>query len=260
MVRLEEERETGSSRTKRAIRLNIVVTLVLLVSLTRALGQDVEFENLARSERLDLARCFSDTLTVARKHKLAQWLSPTLQAVCAVEIERVKSAAERDLKDEFMKKWGPGQLAYGMLWKALELYKEHPVSPCSGTGCSLANYRACLMRRMPSAINTKRRPADFERLAQEQCHDSEGATRAALSNDFDNVMKSHFARGLNHTINDLIRDITTGTRREVVALYAEDLVKVQPGRRSCRPEMCGASPCLSLVEKPSEYECVIDQK
>jgi hypothetical protein len=45
------------------------------------------------------------------------------------------------------------------------------------------------MRRMPAAIKVRRKPVDFEKLAQQQCEDFESAARSALTNDFDNVLK-----------------------------------------------------------------------
>jgi hypothetical protein len=151
-----------------------------------------------------------------------------------------------------------GQLVDSMFENASEIYKRRPVSSCSGTGCSLDEYRTCLMRRLPAAIKLRSRPIDFENQAQQQCEDNESAARSALTNDFNNVLKLH--GGLNDRMNDLIAGIVGGIRHNVVVLYAEDLVKVQPGRKSCRPEMCGASPCISLVERPTEYQCVINQK
>lgn len=233
---------------------------MFLTSTTSAFAQDVDVDNLARPERNELAKCFSDTLTVIDKHRLVGWLYPLLDAVCAAEMERVKTAARNQLKDELMKAIVPGQLVYGMVQAASEIYKRQPVSSCSGTGCSLDEYRTCVMRRMPTAIKLRSKPVDFENLAQQQCEDLESAARSALTNDLDNVLKLHFAGGINHRVNAVIGDITVGIRRNVVVLYAEDLVKVQPGRKSCKPEMCGASPCLSLVEQPTEYQCVINQK
>jgi len=178
-----------------------------------------------------------------------------------MEIERVKFAAENQLKDDLYKKLLPGQLILGMVQSASEIYGKRPQSSCSGTGCTLGEYRTCLMRQMPAAIKLRKRPVDFENQGQQQCEDSESAARSALANDFDDVQKHHFAGGLNHKMNDVIRDIIVDARQAVVVLYAEDLIKVQPGRKSCRPEMCGASPCISLGEnEPTEYQCVINQK
>jgi len=117
---------------------------------------------------------------------------------------------------------------------------------------------------MPTAIRLRTGPRDFENQAQQQCEDTESAARSALTNDFDNVQKRHRAGRFDHKMNDVISNIIVGTRQAVVVLYAEDLVKVQPERKSCKPEKCGASPCISLdvnrPTEPTEYECVIRQK
>jgi len=113
---------------------------------------------------------------------------------------------------------------------------------------------------MPAAIKARSKPVDFENLAQKQCEDREINALSALTNDLDNALRRHFAGGVNHSVHDVIRDVIVGIRRDVVVLYAEDLVKVQPGRKSCKREMCGAMPCISLGQEPTEYECVINQK
>jgi len=229
-----------------------------------AFSEDVDLEKLAQPERTELAKCMSDSLTVIEKHRLGHGLFnlwTLFEATCGMEIERVKSAAENKLKDDLYKKLLPGQLVLGMVENALEFYEKRPLSSCSGTGCSLDQYRTCLMRQMPAAIRLRKRPIDFENQAQQQCEDTGSAARSALTNDFDDVQKRHFAGGLNHKMNDVIGDIIVGARQTVVVLYAEDLIRVQPGRKSCRPEMCGASPCISLDEnEPTEYQCVINQK
>ncbi len=233
---------------------------MLFTSTNSAFAQDLDVENLARPERTVLAKCLSQTLTVIEKHRLVQWIHELLGAACAGEIERVESAAKYQLKDEVGQEDLPGFMVWEMVDNAREIYKEQPVSFCSGTGCSLDEYRTCLMHRMPIAIKARRNPADFETLAQQQCQDTESAARSALTNDFDTVLTLHFAGGINHQVNGVIGDIIVGIRHDVVVLYAEDLVKVEPTRKSCKPEMCGASPCIRLSEHPTEYQCVIDQK
>lgn len=246
------------------MRFLLWLTLMFSISIPYAFSKDVDFEKLARPERNDLAGCMSDSLTVIEKYQLGSGLFNLwnlFEATCGMEIERVKSAAKNQLKDDLYKKLLPGQLILGMVQNASEFYGKRPLASCSGTGCSLDEYRTCLMRQMPAAIKLQRRPIDFENQAQQQCEDTESAARSALTNDFDNVQKRHFAGGLNHKMNDVIGNIIVNARQAVVLLYAEDLIKVQPGRKSCRPEMCGASPCISLDEnKPTEYQCVINQK
>lgn len=235
---------------------------ILLTAATGVFAQDIDVENLARPERLELANCMSDTLTVIEKYGLGRQLFSLwdiFDASCAIEIERVKSAAENQLKDDFEKKLMPGQLILAMVTAAAELYEKKPLSSCSGTGCAINEYRTCLMRQMPTAIRLRTGPRDFDNQAQQQCEDTESAARSALTNDFDNVQKRHRAGRFDHKMNDVISNIIVGTRQAVVVLYAEDLVKVQPERKSCR-----ASPRISLdvnrPTEPTEYECVIKQK
>jgi hypothetical protein len=174
-------------------------------------------------------------------------------------MERVKSAVKNQVKEDSYKNLLPGQYILSMVEKASEIYKQRPPSACSGTGCSLDQYRTCLMRQMPPSIRLRKTPIDFENEAQQKCDDAGSAARSALTNDFDDVQKRHLAGGLSHKMNDFIGDIIVDARQAVVVLYAEDLSKVQPSRKSCRPEMCGASPCISLQERPTEYQCVINQ-
>ena len=238
------------------MRFLLLFTFIFLTSLPSAFSEDVDIEKLARRERTDLAKCMSDSLTVIEKHRLGHALFDLwnlFEATCGTEIDRVKSAAENQLKDDLYKKVLPGQLILGMVQSASEIYEKRPRSACSGTGCSLDEYRTCLMRQMPLAIKSHKKPIDYENQAKQQCEDAEITARSALTNDFNGVQKRNFAGGLNHKMNDVIRNIIVGVRQAVVVLYAEDLLKVQPSRKSCRPEMCGASPCISLAEdQPTE--------
>src|SRR5262245_36902802 len=102
-----------------------------------------------------------------------------------------------------------------------------------------------------TAIRLSKRPVDFEKQA-------ESAARSALNNDFGDVQSRQSAGGLDRKMDDAIGNMLVGSRQAVVVLYGDDLRKVQPERKSCRPKMCGASPCVSLDES-SEYECVINQ-
>jgi hypothetical protein len=239
--------------------------LSILASTTlSAFAEDIALEKLARSERAKLAGCMSDTLSVVEKHRLAEsavGLWKIFETTCGIEIERFEHAAETELKDDIYKKLVPGQLVLSMFQTASDILEKRPLSSCSGTGCSLGEYRSCLMRQMPIAIKQRKAPVNFENQSQQACEESETAARSALTNDFYDVQVRHLAHGLDHRTNDLIREMIVGTRQAVVVLYAEDLVKVNPARKSCRPQMCGASPCISLSDnEPTEYECVINQR
>jgi hypothetical protein len=205
------------------------ITLSILVSISNVFAEDVDLQKLARAEREQLARCMSDALAVIEKHHLGGDLTglwDLFDATCGMEIERVKSAAENQLKDGWYKKLLPGQIILDMVEHASELYGKAPLASCSGTGCSLEEYRTCLMRQMPRTIKSRKRPIDFENQAQQGCEDTEIAARSALSNDFDNVQKRHVARGLDHKMSEVIGNIIIRTRQAVVVLYAEDLVEV----------------------------------
>lgn len=248
------------------IRVRPWLTLMMIISSISALAgdSDIDFEKLARPEREQLASCMSDALVVIEKHRLAGamfGLWELFDAACGMEIERVKFAARNQLKDPAVKEMLPGQLILGMVENATEQYKKRKLSDCSGTGCSLERYRTCLVRQIPAAVRDRKKPRDFETLSRQHCEDAEGEARSALANDFDYVQKHHDAGGINHKMNDAIIKLVDDVRHSVVVFYGEDLLKVQPERRSCKPEMCGASPCISLdVNQPTEYECTINQK
>jgi hypothetical protein len=246
------------------MRILLGLTFSILASTVWAFAEETDIEKLARPERAKLAGCMSDTLAVVEKHRLvgsAVGLWKVLEVTCGIEIERVKRAAESELRDDLYKKVLPGQIVFSMFETASDILEKRPQSSCSGTGCSLSEYRRCLMRQMPPAIKQRNTPIVFETQSQQACEESESGARNALTNDFDEIQIRHLAHGLDHKTNDLIRETIVLTRQSVVVLYAEDLVRVQPKRKSCRPEMCGASPCLSLSDdEPTEYQCVINQK
>lgn len=239
------------------------VAIVVALLSQPAFSEDIDLSKLARAERADLASCMSDSLAVIEKYQLSSRmfdLWDLFEATCGIELERVKSAAESQLKEDLYKKLIPGQLVLSMVENASKIYGERLKSSCVGKGCVLEEYRTCLMRQILPAIKQRKKPIDFEKQSQQQCEEAESTVRSILTNDFDALQKRHFAGGLNHRMNDKILSIITSSRQAVVVLYAEDLVKVQPQRKSCKPQMCGAAPCISLDEnQPTEYQCVIGQ-
>jgi hypothetical protein len=80
------------------MRFLLWLALVFLISMPNAFAEDVDFDKLARPERAELAKCFSDTLTLMKKYQLSG-LYLVLDAACAVEIERVRTAAEDQLTE-----------------------------------------------------------------------------------------------------------------------------------------------------------------
>jgi hypothetical protein len=227
---------------------------------TPALAQEIDLEKFVRTERMALVECVYDVLIVLKKHQLIRDRYHVFETACAAEAEQVKDEATHQLKDELLKRTVPGFLVYNIFQKASELNLRERLPACSGNGCSLEEYRTCLIREMFSALKFRAKPIEFERRAKDQCQVLEGGARSALVGDFDNALRRHLARAVNHQMHEVIRQVIATIRKDVVVLYGEDLVKVQPGRRSCKAEMCGARECISLEEKPTEYECVIRQK
>lgn len=246
------------------MRILMWIGFSLLISMQVAFSEDVDLKNLARDQRVRLAGCMSDSLAVIEKHKLGFALFDLwglFDAACGMEIEEVEAAARNQLKDDLYKKVVPGQLILGMVENARELYQKRSRYSCSGDGCILDDYRSCLMQKIPTAIRMRQGPINFEHQAGSECEGIEGVARSILTNDFNDVQKRHLAGSINHKMNEAIRKIIAEARQAVVVLYAEDLRKVQPNRKSCKPEMCGASPCISLDEETlTEYQCVINQK
>lgn len=245
------------------MRFSLILWFILPILWTPLHAEDVDVEHLAKPERVDLAGCMWDSLAVVEKYRLdgklfALW--DIFDAACAAEMENVKSAAARQLKEEIYKQLLPDQLVLEMTKNASEIYSKRPLSACKGTGCVLNTYRACLIGQMSIALKDRKSPIDFEKRSQQHCEDAENVARSALSNDFNEVQQRHIAGGLNHKMNDVIRNMLVGIRQQVVVLYGEDLTQTQPGRKSCKPQMCGATPCISLGEEPTEYQCVIEQK
>jgi hypothetical protein len=243
------------------MRVFLWLALLSVIS-TPTFADDIDLDKLAQAEREQLALCMSDTMKVIEKHHVSSNLFviwDLFEATCGAQIERVKLAAARQLKDELQKKILPDGIILSMVNKAEGVLEQKPFSSCSGAGCSLQEYSACLIRQMPAAIRSRTRPIDFERQAQQQCGNSESAARNALNNDFGDVLRRHSAGGLDRKMNDAIGNMLAGSRQAVVVLYGDDLRKVQPERKSCRPKMCGAAPCSLDQNESSEYECVINQ-
>ena len=238
--------------------------LVMFLALVPPLRADeVSTETLAKAERVAFADCIWDSLAVVEKYHLsgktfALW--DIFDAACSSEIQNVKRAATSQLKEDIYKRLLPDHLILSMTEKAAEIYSKRALSACKQEGCLLNTYRACLMGQMSGALKDRKIPIEFEKASRRHCEGTESAARSALSNDFHQVQQRHLAGGLDHKMNDVIRNLLTGVREQVVVLYGEDLTQIQPGRKSCKPEMCGGAPCISLSETPTEYQCVIGQK
>ena len=139
--------------------------------------------------------------------------------------------------------------------------KQMPI--CSGEACVLDAYRSCLYLQISDVIISKRaKPREFENVAQQKCKAQEGAARAKLIVDFVTVQKKQLDQELSQTTRDLIEQVIGDIRHKIVFDYSEDLIKVQPGRKSCKTEMCGDSTCIfldNMTDAEREYDCAISQ-
>ena len=139
---------------------------------------------------------------------------------------------------------------------AIRLYRDQPVSFCSGDACVIDAYRKCLLLQMSAQITRRTKPRVFEKVAQQECVATENTARGVLTIDFVNAQRLQQSTELSENTRDLIEAVIRDIRREIVVSYAEDLTKVQPGRQSCKTAMCGDTKCISL-EEDFEYKCSI---
>ena len=208
-------------------------------------------------------------LAVVERHKLRNELWEFLQAGCQSEIHGVERELARHRLPTFESSpadiAGPvqAQLFIGrMLSAAEELYKKQAVSFCSGDACVIDNYRKCTMQQAVQELEKRTKPAAFEAALKSNCRSPEVAARATLTNDFLSAQRLQWSPDLSDKTRELIDAVIKEIRQGAVISYAEDLVKVQPGRKSCKipVQMCGQDPCISLDEVPEsqqEYECAI---
>jgi hypothetical protein len=278
------------------MRALFVFVVVCFIPIKTAFSQVVDYSSFAPSERAQLSKCFSDMLTVVTRHNLREQLLPLLEAGCAGEIRSYrdalrphwsKTAQQSDIENYFARKiedqkefvyfvkslinklvcgstcmetptMGTIMLIASMEEHAFNLFKAEPVSICSGDTCALDEYRKCLLLQASVQISKRTKPGAFENAAQQVCKQKESSARNILITEFLNVQKRQQNSRLSERTRSLIDEIINFNRHEAVISYAEDLSKVQPGRRSCKPEMCGDRECISLDPEPEpEYKCAI---
>jgi hypothetical protein len=151
-------------------------------------------------------------------------------------------------------------LIAGMEEAAVRIYTERPVSFCSDDACPLDAYRRCLLLQISEQVSRRTELREFDKVAQQTCRTAESAARAGLTIDFMNAQKLQLDSELTGKTRDLINDVITDIRHENVITYAEDLTKVQPGRKSCREKLCGDVPCIRVgPEREPEYKCAIGE-
>jgi hypothetical protein len=256
------------------MRALFIFLLVLLMPSGNAMAGDVDYSKIdytkfARAERMQLTKCFLDVLEVAKRHSLRGHLTGFLEAACAKEMLSYENALvsdpppgveflEKDTKKKFLAMTFIGNMESAADGLYSKDDKQMPI--CSGDACVLDSYRTCLYLQLSEVIAKRAKPRDFENVAQQKCRAQESAARSKLIGDFVTVQKQQFDRELSQKTRGLIEEVISDIRHKIVVSYAEDLVKVQPGRKSCKPEMCGDYPCISLDPDPEpqpEYKCAI---
>jgi hypothetical protein len=275
------------------MRILFLITLSLLVATTDGRADNIDFSNLARSERQQLAKCFSDFLQVLQRHKIREGLLEFLESGCKGEIVDFRDAVKKhwpaevpDPKAEtFMaseiRKTDVSQyvrammirimcgsdcmkypssaaimMIYSLEERAIQLYKDQGVSFCSGDECLMDIFRKCMILQISDVLPKRPKPRDFEKVAQANCKDKENAARGVLTIDLGNAQRLQQEVQLSERTRALIDGVFIGIRHAAVVSYAEDLTKVVPGRKSCKTPMCGDRTCISLEDEP-EYNCAI---
>ncbi|WP_156438760.1 hypothetical protein [Bradyrhizobium valentinum] len=229
----------------------------------------IDYSQFAQSERKSLAKCFLDMLAVVQRHKLRNELTDFLEAGCQAEMRAVESELGRhpppglDGMSEELRGRVLGPMFIGpMETAAIEIYKDQKASFCTGDACVFDAYRKCIMLQAADDIVRRLKPTEFENQLKVKCKVSEIAARATLTNDFLGVQRLQREPELSEKTRELIDGVIKEIRQASIISYAEDLVKVQPGRKSCKIpiEMCGKTECISLDDVPKsqrEYECAI---
>ena len=227
---------------------------------------DEKVSALARPERSQLAKFFLDMLAIIERHRLREKLIYFLEAGCALEMSNYHHALAQQLPSEWREQEVRGHLLSTQLIGSMEenaerFYREQPVSFCSGDACVLDAYRKCLLLQIPDEVTKRTEPRQFEQSAQQKCKGSESSALSVLTIDFTNAQKLQLDPGLSEKTRDLIDQVITDVRHTIVISYAEELRKVEPGRLSCGPQLCGDRPCISLDPEPEpEYKCAIGER
>jgi hypothetical protein len=251
-----------------------IIILVLFAPLARAIAGDIDYSKIdygkfAHAERVQLADCFTDILKVAKRHSLREHLTGFLEAGCGSEMRSYQNGLGREpppgletLPKDLQKQWFATNLIGNMELTVDRLYREDDkqMPICSGEACVLDAYRSCLYLQISDVISKRAKPREFENVAQQKCKAQESAARAKLIVDFVTVQKKQLDQELSQKTRDLIEEVISDIRHKIVVSYSEDLIKVQPGRKSCKTKMCGDYPCISLSgpsDAELEYDCAI---
>jgi hypothetical protein len=258
------------------MRALATIVLGLCMPLASAVAGDVDLSKIdygkfAQAERKQLAKCFTDILAVAKRHSLREHLTGFLEAGCESEMRSYQNGLGREpppgletLSKDLQKQFFATHLIGDMELTVDDLYEEDDkqMPICSGEACVLDAYRSCLYLQISEVISKRAKPREFENAAQRKCEVQEGAARAKLIVDFVTVQKEQLDQELSQKTRDLIEQVISDIRHKIVFAYSEDLIKFQPERKSCKTEMCGDNPCLSLGGPSNaevEYDCAISQ-
>lgn len=228
-----------------------------------AYAQEIDYTKLARKELVQLDKCFSDMLTVVRRHSLRTQLAYFLEAGCAAEMRgyaiavtpHVVALQGLGLSEETKQQFVAMSAVVPLVEVAQRLYNDQPLSFC-GDACPINAYRKCLLLQVSDQLSRHTKPSNFERISQGKCGAQENKARAVLTIEFTEAQKRQANADLSEKTRELINAAITEVLHDVVVSYAEDLRKVDPGRKSCKTPMCGANKCI-VLEDEAEYKCSI---
>jgi hypothetical protein len=251
------------------MRFLSLIVIASSILITSAFAEDVDyskihFSRFAPAERAQFAKCITNMLMVVERHDLRAQLYDFLDAGCAAERETYRIALMPYMDSELHFQDAAAQLMAvritdSMLHAADGYYMDKSASFCSGDTCVLDAYRKCIRLQNSNEITKRMEPREFEKVAQQRCGTSGDAARNALTTDFGNAQKLQIDRDLSGKTRDLIDKVITGIRHEIVISYSEELTKLQPGRRSCKP---ACETCISLDVEAGpepEYRCAIGE-
>ena len=114
--------------------------------------------------------------------------------------------------------------------------------------------------QLSNEITRRIKPREYDSIVQQNCRTAESAARTALTLDFESAQRLQQDAKLSEKTRALIDGTIKDIRQQLVVSYSEELVKVQPGRKSCKTELCGDYPCISLAgpsNEELEYRCAI---
>jgi hypothetical protein len=143
------------------MRALVLILFTFAIPMASASADEIDYGKFARAERKQLAKCFTDMLTVAKRHSLGEHLTGFLEAGCAAEMRNYQSGLGRDpppglefLSKDLQKKSFSTRLIGNMENTVDRLYREDDkqMPICLGEACVLDTYRACLYLQLSDEI------------------------------------------------------------------------------------------------------------